>query len=290
MARPLRIQGPGLTYHITSRGVRQTRIYLDERDRRHFLTLLADVVERYALLCHAYCEMTNHFHLAVTTTEANVSRAIQQLNGDYARWWNWRHERTGHVFQARFGSQLVQDDAYLINVCRYIVLNPVRAGVVESPEQWPWSSYRAMIGLAERPPFLNGTRLFDLLCPDNQHEAVSRFRALVMESGSETPELPKDAILGDEAFIARFKSHRAGSSREVPRRRLGRPSLESIFQGAVTRSRRNAAIATALGERYAIAEIARYLGLARPTVSKLRRRLVSESEKSNDPRPDPTLT
>jgi CRP-like cAMP-binding protein len=111
-----------------------------------------------------------------------------------------------------------------------------------------------------------------------------------MESGPETPTLPKDAILGDEAFIARFQPHRAGSSREVPRRRLGRPSLDAIFQGAVTRSRRNAAIATALGERYAIAEIARYLGLARPTVSKLRRRLVSESEKSNDPRPDPTLT
>ena len=116
------------------------------------LALLADVVQRYALRCHAYCEMTNHYHLAVTTTEANLSRALQQLNGDYAQWWNWRHQRVGHVFQARFNAQIVQDDAYLVNVCRYIVLNPVRAGIVCSPELWPWSSYRAMAGLARSHP------------------------------------------------------------------------------------------------------------------------------------------
>jgi REP element-mobilizing transposase RayT len=290
MARPLRIQGPGLTYHITARGVRRTRIYLDDEDRRRFLTLLADVVERYALICHTYCEMTNHFHLAVTTTEANLSRAVQQLDGDYARWWNWRHARVGHVFEARFGSQLVQDNSYLVNVCRYIVLNPVRAGMVESPEQWPWSSYGAMIGLVERPSFLNCTRVLDIIDPDNHAAAVERFRGMVMESGADAPKLPSDAILGDDAFVARFREHRARASREVPRRRLGRPGLDAIFQGAATRSLRNAAIATALEERYAIAEIARYLGLARPTVSKLRRRLVPESEKSNDPRPDPKLT
>ena len=289
MARPLRIQGPGLTYHITSRGVGRTRIYLDECDRRQFLSLLVEVVERYALICHAYCEMTNHFHLAITTTDANLSRAIQQLNGDYARWWNWRHERVGHVYQARFDSQLVQDDAYLVNVCRYIVLNPVRAGIVESPEQWPWSSYCAMTGLVECPPFLNCARLLELLDPDNVEEAVNRFRRLVMESGPETPKLPSDAILGDDAFVARFREHRARASREVPRRE-GRLSLDAIFHGAVTRTARNAAILTAFGERYAIAEIARYLGLARATVSRLCRRSVPESEKSRDTRPDPKLT
>ena len=287
MARPLRIQAPGLTYHVTSRGVRRTRIYLDDRDRRQFLTILAEVVERYALICHAYCEMTNHFHLAITTTDANLSRAVQQLNGDYARWWNWRHERVGHLFQARFGSQVVQDEAYLVNVCRYIVLNPVRAGMVTSPEQWPWSSYCAMLGLVERPSFLNCTRLLDIIDPDNHATAVERFRAMVTESGADTHTLPADAILGDDAFVARFRAHRARASREVPRRQ-GRLSLDAIFQGAVTRAGRNAAIVTAFGERYAIAEIARYLDLARPTVSKLLRRLVPESEKSNDPRPDPS--
>ena len=261
-------------------------MYLDERDRRQFLRILAEVVERYALLCHAYCEMTNHYHLAITTTDANLSRAFQQLNGDYARWWNWRHERVGHVFQARFDAQIVQDEAYLVNVCRYIVLNPVRAAMVQSPEQWPWSSYCAMIGMVERPSFLNGTRMLDLIDPDNHAAAVDRFRALVAGSGADTPPLPAEAIIGDDAFVARFRAHRAHVSREVPRRQ-GRLSLEAIFQGAVTRASRNAAIATAVGERYAIAEIARYLGLTRPTVSKLYRRSVPESEKCNDPRPDP---
>jgi putative transposase len=262
-------------------------MYLDEDDRRRFLNILADIVERYALSCHAYCEMTNHYHLTITTTDANLSRAIQQLNGDYARWWNWRHQRVGHVFEARFKAQLVQDDAYLVNLCRYIVLNPVRAAVVQSPEQWPWSSYCAMIGLTERPPFLNCTRLWELVVPQSDEDAVSRFRTLVAEPGADTPKLPADAVLGDDAFVARFAAHRARASLEVPRREARR-SLDTIFQGAVTRSSRNAAIATAMGERYAIAEIARYLGLNRATVSKLCRRQVPESEKSSDSRPDPT--
>src|SRR3954466_1537135 len=131
MARSLRIQCAGLTYHVTARGVRRLHIYLDDVDRRQFLVILAAVVERYDLRCHAYCEMSNHYHLALTTREANLSRAMQQLNGDYAQWWNWRHERVGHVFQGRFNAQVVQDGRYLANVCRYIVLNPVRAGIVD---------------------------------------------------------------------------------------------------------------------------------------------------------------
>src|SRR3954462_7614026 len=106
MARPLGSRGPALRITATARGVRRTSIYLDDDDRLRFLTFLAAVVERYALRCHAYCEMTNHYHLAVTTTDANLSRAVQQLNGDYAQWWNWRHQRTGHLFQARFHAQI----------------------------------------------------------------------------------------------------------------------------------------------------------------------------------------
>ena len=99
MARPLRIQAPGLTYHITARGVRRSPIYLDVADRRRFLSLLARMLQRYAVRCHAYCEMTNHYHLAVTTTDANLSSAMRQLNGEYASWWNWRHRHVGHVFR-----------------------------------------------------------------------------------------------------------------------------------------------------------------------------------------------
>ncbi len=268
MARPLRIQAAGLTYHITARGVRRTSIFLDDVDRHRFLTLLADVVQRYALRCHAYCEMTNHYHLAVTTIDANLSRAVQQLNGDYAQWWNWRHERVGHVFQARFNAQIVQDDAYLVNVCRYIVLNPVRAGMVRSPEQWPWSSFSAMTGLASLPPFLDCNRLFEVVAPGDPTEGAKQFRRSVLGVDAHALQLPGTAILGDDAFVARFRPYRAHASREVPRRE-GRRTLDAIFHRAVTRVARNAAIVAAFHERYALAEIARYLEVHPSTISKI---------------------
>src|SRR6187402_2242936 len=198
MARPLRIQAPGLTYHVVARGVRRTSIYVDEVDRHKFLKLLAHVIQRYALLCHAYCEMTNHYHLAVTTTEANLSRAVQRLNSHYAQWWNWRHERIGHVFQSRFNSQLIQEDAYLVNVCRYIILNPVRAGMAGSPEEWPWSSYRATVGLDPIPRFLDCNQLMAAVAPDNPADGPNRLRRSLMETDALALRFPRTAIVGDD--------------------------------------------------------------------------------------------
>jgi len=268
VARPLRIQAPGLTYHITSRGVRRATIFCDALDRQRFLALLADVVDRYALRCHAYCEMTNHYHLAITTTDANLSRAVQQLNGDYAQWWNWRHERVGHVFQGRFNAQVVQDEAYLWTVCRYIVLNPVRAGMVRSPEHWPWSSYRATAGLAGPPPFLDCTRLREFVAPGDPANGANQFRKSVLEEDAHALQLPRRAILGDEAFVARLRPFRRNAGREVPRRD-GRRTLDAIFHGAVTRAARNVAILTAFQDRYTLAEIARHLEIHPSTVSKI---------------------
>jgi putative transposase len=267
MARPLRIQAAGLTYHITARGVRRTSIYLDDGDRFRFLAILAKVVQRYALRCHAYCQMTNHYHLAVTTSEANVSRAVRQLNGDYAQWWNRRHERVGHVFQARFNAQIVQDDAYLANVCRYIVLNPVRAGMVGSPELWPWSSYPATAGTARPPQFLDFDRLLAIVAPDDPREGINQFRRYVMEPAAHTQRLPSDAILGDDMFVAQLQPYRS-LSREIPRH-AGRRSLDTIFVGTVTRAARDAAIVTAYRERFTMSEIGRYLGLHPTTISRV---------------------
>jgi REP element-mobilizing transposase RayT len=230
--------------------------------------MLADVVQRYALRCHAYCQMTNHYHLAVTTTDANVSRAVQQLNGDYAQWWNWRHKRNGHLFQARFHGQIVQGEAYLLNVCRYIVLNPVRAHMVDSPEQWRWSSYRATVGLTRLPSFLDCDRLLDSISPNDPENATNEFRRSVLMGDASSLRLPRTAIIGDDAFIARILASRAHVSTEVPRRE-GRRTLSTIFDGAVTRGRRNAAIVTAFRERYSLAEIARFLDVHRTTVSRI---------------------
>jgi len=152
MARPLRIEFPGALYHLTSRGDRREAIYEDDEDRQRFLAILGEVAERYNWICHAYCLMTNHYHLVAETVEGNLSQGMRHLNGVYTQASNRRHERNGHLFQGRFKGILVDRDAYLLELARYVVLNPVRAGMAEAPEEWPWSSYGAMMDVAPAPP------------------------------------------------------------------------------------------------------------------------------------------
>ena len=172
------------------------------------------MTERYDIRCHAYCEMTNHYHLALTTRQANLSRAMQQLNSDYAQWWNWRHDRAGHVFEARFQAQVVQDGRYLAHVCRYIVLNPVRARMVAAPEDWPWSSYRAMIGIAQRPPFLETDWLLGRVRPGRPGAGLNPFRDFVSGADARTIRLSQDPVLGDDGFVARFQRYRNRADRD----------------------------------------------------------------------------
>jgi putative transposase len=268
MARPLRIQAAGLTYHVTARGVGKADIFLDDSERRVFLKRLAQVVRRFNVLCHAYCQMTNHYHLAITTLEPNLSRAMQYLNGRYAQWWNRKHERVGHVFQARFHSQVIQDDAYLVNACKYIALNPVRAGMVSSPEGWPWSSYRAMVGVDRMPQFMDCNHVMRLVAPDDPAAGPKRLRDSLTDVDAGAVQFPRAAIVGDDEFVARFHSIIARAHRERPLS-AGRRTLDAIFNGAITRAERNRAMETALRERYAASEVARYLGLHPSTVSKI---------------------
>ena len=152
MSRPLRIQFPGALYHLTSRGNRQEDIYLGNFDRERFLVVLAEVCNRFNWGCHSYCLMSNHYHLLIETPEGNLSQGMRQLNGVYTQCFNRRHKRVGHVFQGRYKSILVQENSYLLELARYIVLNPVRANMVGCPSDWPWSSYRATAGLCRNPP------------------------------------------------------------------------------------------------------------------------------------------
>src|SRR5262245_34754461 len=151
MSRPLRILAAGALYHVVARGNDRMAIYHDDVDRWRFLANLETVADQYRVECHAYCLMSNHYHLVLRTLEANLSSAIQYLNGVYAQWWNRRHGRVGHVLQGRFKAQLVQREGYFLEACRYVVLNPVRAGLVNDVEDWPWSSYHYTAGFAPRP-------------------------------------------------------------------------------------------------------------------------------------------
>jgi putative transposase len=212
--------------------------------------------------------MTNHYHLALTTREANLSRAIQQLNAEYAQWWNWRHERAGHLFEGRFKAQVVQGGRHLANVCRYVVLNPVRAQIVDAAEDWRWSSYRAMVGLAVRPTFLDVDTPRGPLAPGDRENDANRFRQFVEGVDPQTLRLSREVIVGDDEFVARFRPYRDRTDRELPRGQ-GRRSLNAIFEGAVSRRARDAAILIAVGERYALADVARFLEVHPSTVSKV---------------------
>jgi REP element-mobilizing transposase RayT len=268
MSRPLRIQAPGLTYHITSRGTGRMAIFVDDCERHEFLGRTADVAARFRLRCHAFCLMTNHYHFVLTTEEANLSAAVKHLNGSYAQWWNRKHGRVGHVFQGRFWAQVIQDESYLLTVCRYIVLNPVRAGFVSDPGDWRWSSYRATAGFATAVPFLTTQWVWRRL-GNSTEDAQSRYRAFV--SGPiDAKSPPKINVLGDASFSAQFRHVQEHASPEVPlRTRRAAPDLRTLFRDCTTRAARCAAAARAQAWGYSAEEIARFLEIHRSTASRM---------------------
>jgi putative transposase len=154
MPRAPRFQAPGAIYHLTSRGTEGRETYLDDLDRQVFLRVLAEVVQERSWACGAYCLMTNHFHLLVRTPEPDLAVGMHRLNSDYANYFNRRHDHVGHLFQSRYASELIERESHLLETCRYIVLNPVRAGICRRPGRWPWSSYRATAGYDSPPAFL----------------------------------------------------------------------------------------------------------------------------------------
>ena len=135
MSRPIRLEFEGALYHVTSRGDRREDIYETDDDRQAFLRLLGDVCKRVNWVCHAYCLMSNHYHVLIETPDANLSRGMRDLNGKYTQMFNRAHYRVGHVFQGRYKAIIVDADSYLMELARYVVLNPVRAHMVEHPEE-----------------------------------------------------------------------------------------------------------------------------------------------------------
>jgi len=280
MARPLRIEYPGAVYHITSRGNACQEIFLEEEDRAAFLSTLRSVIGRFHWLCHAYCLMDNHYHLLMETPEGNLCRGMRQLNGVYTQAFNRRHGRVGHLFQGRFRALLVEKESYLLELCRYVVLNPVRAQLVSRPEEWPWSSYSATAGIQRPPDFLSISRILVQFSPKRK-EAERRYREFVWEGiEKEGPwgNLTGQIFLGKEGFVEGLRNLLGESQEleEIPRaqRYASRPSLQDLFlPGGEDRKERDRRIYDShVHYGYTLKEIAQHLGIHYTTVSKVVKR------------------
>ena len=154
MARALRIEYKGAFYHVISRGNNREETFLDDTDRKQFLKYLKEQTLRYGIKIHAWCLMSNHYHLVVETPLGNLSKTMQSLNTSYTVYFNHRHRKVGHLFQGRYKAVLVQADEYLHCLSRYIHLNPVRANIVKDPGEYRWSSYKSYISKEEEQEFL----------------------------------------------------------------------------------------------------------------------------------------
>lgn len=276
MTRPLRIEFPGALYHVTSRGNARRKIFLDDEDRQAFLSTLAWVVERFGWICHAYCLMDNHFHLLIETPDPNLSRGMRQLNGVYTQKFNRTHRKVGHLFQGRFKAILVERDSYLLELARYVVLNPVRAKMVKVAERYVWSSYRPTLGLDPVPP---GLSVGWLLAQFAKTKPVARQRyAAFVQAGMGQPSpwdsLKGQVLLGSESFVEKMapelKAREAVTEIPKQQRRLHRPSLERLFADVDSKEARNQAMARAYLEHgYTLVEIGRELGLHYATISRI---------------------
>jgi putative transposase len=215
MARPLRDLYEGALYHVRSKG-----------NRVLFLRTLGDTLDRYSFRCHSYCLMSNHFHLLVETPLGNLSSGMQYLNGIYTQVFNLKHTRVGHLFQGRYWARLISDEPDLLEVVRYISLNPVRAGITSTPDKYRWSSFRAICGLPSFERLVDGSLVLSYF-RDGARSPEEEFTAFVLEGlGKEAQGKPiplfrliqRDAAIGDleEAICDAFCEH-GHSQREIAR-------------------------------------------------------------------------
>lgn len=277
MARPLRIEYEGAFYHITSRGNARRKIYRDNNSRKIFLDILALVVKRFNWLCHAYCLMDNHYHLLVETPDANLSMGMRQLNGIYTQKYNHAYRTVGHIFQGRYKAIVVEKENYFLELCRYIVLNPVRAKMVTRPGAWKWSSYAFTVRSKKAPEFLT---VDDILSQFGtiRRKAEKNYKEFIREGIQKEPpwnNLKGQIFLGDEDFIEGLKDYltKKEAINEIPRvqRLVGRPALTILFGNKpLSKIERNRKIHLAhVKSGYTLKEIAAYLGIHYTTVSKV---------------------
>lgn len=272
MARPLRIEFAGALYHVTSRGNAREAIYLTDEDRQQFLTLLENTVERYDWYCHAYCLMGNHYHLLIETNTPALSNGMKYLNGTYTQHFNRRHQRVGHVFQGRFKAILVQKEAYLLELARYIVLNPVRAQMVRSAKDWPWSSYRATAGYTDNHPCLTTDWILAGFS-EIKNEAQQRYCDFVragLRQPSPWQQLKNQIYLGTDHFVHEMQSKidPEQSLNDIPKKQKQAPVKSLAYFSERYATRQESMARAYLTGHYTLAEVGHHFGVSYATVSR----------------------
>jgi len=281
MTRPLRIKIPGGLYHIYSRGLDKNAIFRDDKDKEKFLEILHKCNCDYGWKCYAYCLMMNHYHILIETIDGDISRGMRQLNGVYAQYFNWKHDRIGPLYQGRFKAILVDRENYFLELCRYIVLNPVRAGIVQSPQDYHWSSFRTTVGIEKQETCIDRRSILERFSSEKGSEksAIESYTRFVSDRISEDDslfEIKGDLILGDRKFVESLKKdidkYRDNPDFSKYQRYVCRPELEELFDTLTVslKTTRNDAVRKAHIEfGYSAKDIAEFLRIHYSTVCRI---------------------
>lgn len=279
MARRPRLTYPGAIHHVMSRGNRKSRIFIRDDDRLDFIELLSAARELFGVRWRSYTLMNTHYHLEVETPEANISATMKYINGVFTQRWNRRHRTTGHVFEGRFKSPLVENGFYAQGLLRYIALNPVEANYVKHAAEWPWSSHRALAGLVEPPEFLDLEWLRRDFDGRSLRECQRQYQAFIDREERHWIDFGDEIVVGSEEYRSNVRQL-IGTSMHgiiVPRsyRALARPPLGTLFGGLREDldQRNRMVIRAQVVYGYKQSEIARALGVHPNTISKITRAL-----------------
>jgi putative transposase len=294
MARPLRIVYPGAYYHVMSRGNEQKEIFKSQRDREKFLEYLASANERYGAIIQAYCLMSNHYHLLLETPEGNLPQIMRHINGAYTTYFNLKRKRSGHLFQGRYKAILVEADSYAAELSRYIHLNPIRVGLAERPEDYPWSSYRSYIGQSPPADWLKTEFILSYFGQPGTKTRI-RYRKFVEELQDRDYDSPLRkaigaAVLGSADFVERVTANHLDDrehEKDLPalRQLISKPSPEQILKAIENDFATNNKLARQVGmylcHRYSgkkIREIGELFGVGSSAVTEASRRLQERIE------------
>jgi len=295
MGRQLRIEYTDAFYHVTARGNERKDVFKSERDRIKFLEYLESAVVRYGAVIHAWCLMNNHYHLLIETPSGNLSQIMQHINGAYTNYFNTKRKRSGHLFQGRYKSILVEADEYATELSRYIHLNPVRAGAAAMPDKYKWSSYKNYIGRQEAPKWLKTGFILEQF-GNSDASAWMQYRSFVEDNIGKGQESPLNSavaatILGSADFVAGIQERYVTaipSHRNLPalRQLANKPDIDQIIEtvrkGLGENGRVAEKAAIHLCHIYSgalLSEIGKRFGVKDSAVSQASRRFILEIEK-----------